>query len=326
MRRLKIFLKSNNMNNDTAVLLIAFGRVELARRTFDAIKAAKPSKFYFYTNAGRPEFPDECKRNEIVRSMAKEVDWPCEFKTWFRERPVGVLDSIRLAINWVFENEEKAIIMEEDCVGSPAWFTFANEMLDKFRDDKRIWMIGGSNYANGYNPYNYSYNFSRFFFIYGWASWRDRWEKIDWNNLHPESLNQYGVVDSYYPNHQQRKFFKNRIRQYGSMNSKLKTWDYAFWNAAIENNAYCVIPPFHLVQNIGVEGVHAGPLGKLRGKRLKAPYNPIEYFKESLDFSNPPIFLSPINSLDHKIFNSWYAKSRVWYIQFLRKVYHIFKK
>ena len=201
------------MQNDAAVLLIAFGRPDYARRTFEAIKRFKPSKFYFYTNAGRPEFPDECKRNQMVRALANEVDWPCTFKTWFREEPVGVLDSIRLAINWVFENEEKAIIMEEDCVGAPAWFDFANIMLDRYADDDRIWMITGCNYAENYNPMNHSYHISRNFFINGWASWKSRWIQIDWAHLNFEKMVKDGLIDSYYPDENQRNYHKYKWKK-----------------------------------------------------------------------------------------------------------------
>lgn len=313
------------MKNDAAVLLIAFGRVEYARKTFEAIKTARPSKLYFYTNAGRPDHPDECKRNEIVKAMTNEVDWPCDLKTWFRDEPVGVLDSIRLAINWVFENEEKAIIMEEDCVGSPAWFTFANEMLAKYKDDSRVWMIGGSNYAEDCNPFKYSYHFSRNFFINGWASWRDRWKKVDWNNLDFFSIMNEGVIDSYYQTNAQRQYHKRSIRTNAKIIEENKCWDFCFWYTAVANNAYSIIPSYHLVQNIGIEGTHQGPLGKIQlffGSKYRIPYNRITFQGNKLDTSRPPIYLCPEFIFDNEVYKRWMAKENVWYIRYLRVIYH----
>lgn len=314
------------MKNDAAVLLIAFGRVDYARKTFEAIKAAKPSKFYFYTNAGRPDHPDECKRNEIVKSMANEVDWPCEFKTWFREEPVGVLDSIRLAINWVFENEEKAIIMEEDCVGAPAWFSFANEMLEKYKDNDRVWLISGCNYAEDYNPLSHSYHFSRNFFINGWASWRSRWKQIKWDQLGYDTLLKEGVIESYYPDVQQRRYHRDKIKQYGKEIEKTLCWDFVFWYSAVANNSFSIIPSRHLVQNIGIQGVHAGILAKFKGKKLKIPYNPVTFHEVDFDYSNPPLFVCPDNKFDRKVYTNWLSKTRVWYIEIPRRIYHFFKK
>lgn len=314
------------MNNDAAVLLIAFGRPEYARKTFEAIKASKPSKFYFYTNAGRKDYPEECKRNEMVKALAKEVDWPCEFKTWFRTEPVGVLDSIRLAIDWIFENEEKAIVMEEDCVGSLAWFAFANEMLKKYQDNERIWMIGGSNYAEDYNPHGYSYHISRNFFINGWASWRDRWKKIDWNHLNLLSIMEEGVIDSYYTTSRQRAHHRNSIKQNAATIDKNKCWDFVFWYTAVSNYAFCITPSYHLVQNIGVEGVHQGPLGRFQllfGGKLRVPYNPITFKDSKLDTSRPPKFICPEYRFDNEIFKRWVGKEDVWYIKYPKRIYHM---
>ena len=310
---------------DAAVLLIAFGRIDYARKTFEAIKTAKPSKFYFYTNAGRPDHPDECKRNEIVKAMAKEVNWPCEFKTWFREEPVGVLDSIRLAIDWVFQNEEKAIIMEEDCVGAPAWFTFANEMLDKYADNDRVWMIGGSNYAEDCNPFNYSYHFSRNFFINGWASWRDRWKKVDWDSLDFLSILKEGVIDSYYPTKRQRKYHRSNILRNAKAIEQNKCWDFCFWYTAVANNAYSIIPAYHLVQNIGIEGIHQGPLGRLQlffGSKYRIPYNLVTYKEDIMDSSHHPKFLCPEFIFDNEVYKRWMGKENVWYIKYPRIIYH----
>ena len=47
------------------------------------------------------------------------------------------------------------------------------------------------------------------------------------------------------------------------------------------------IPSRHLVQNIGIQGVHAGILAKFNGKKLKIPYNPVTFHEVDFDYSNP---------------------------------------
>lgn len=311
-------------NKEVPVLLIAFSRVDYARKTFEAIKRAKPAKFYFYTNKGRAEFPEECRNNEIVRSMVNEVDWPCELKTWFRDEPVNMLDSIRLAIDWVFRNEEMAIVMEEDCVGAPAWFDFASDMLVRYKDDKRIWMIGGSNYAEDYNPKGYSYHITRFCFINGWASWRDRWQSVSWDNLNYNKLITEGVIDSYFSNQKERLFHKRRIKQSADINAINKCWDFAFWYTAVEKYSFFITPSRHLVQNVGIQGVHQGPLAKLRGGKRRVPYNSITFKEDSYGFLKHPPFICPDNNFDKMVFNRWAKALDSWYIRFLRYIYHKF--
>jgi hypothetical protein len=237
---------------------------------------------------------------------------------------VGVFDSVRLAIDWVFKNEERAIVMEEDCVGAPAWFDFASEMLEKYEDNNRVWMIGGTNYAENYNPRGYSYHFTRNFFCYGWASWRSRWNQIDWKHLDFNKLVEGGLIDAYCPDNKYRKFNKRRIRLGHRFAEENLQWEFANWYAGMEHFAYCITPSRHLVQNIGTEGANQGPLAKLRGKKLDIPFNPITYHEAHLDTSHPPIYVCPENDYDAYVYKVWLSKWDIWYIDILRKIYRVF--
>lgn len=59
----------------------------------------------------------------------KEVDWDCELHTFFREEYVDVYTSVRGAMDWVFDNEEQAIILEDDCVPSVAFLSIVISSL-----------------------------------------------------------------------------------------------------------------------------------------------------------------------------------------------------
>lgn len=69
------------------------------------------------------------------------------------------------AINWFFENEESGIILEDDSMPCTAFFDFSAKMLYKYRSNQKVWMIGGSNYAENFNPNNESYHFSKNFLL-----------------------------------------------------------------------------------------------------------------------------------------------------------------
>ena len=131
---------------ETPVLFITFVRPEYARQTFDAIKLAQPKKLYFYSNKGREEREGEVEKNEIIRSYINEIDWPCELHTWFRDECVNAYDSLRGAITWLFENEETGIVLEEDCVPTLGFFSFVDQLIPKFKDNKDVWYISGDNF------------------------------------------------------------------------------------------------------------------------------------------------------------------------------------
>ena len=115
---------------DTPVLYITFARPEYASQSFAAIKKAQPKKLYFYSNKARTDRPDEVARNEEVRSYVKQIDWDCEVKTWFREDYVDVYTSLWGAIDWLFDNEEKGIIIEEDVVASLTFYSFVDQIIE----------------------------------------------------------------------------------------------------------------------------------------------------------------------------------------------------
>lgn len=109
----------------TAVLFETYIRDDYARIAFDAIKKAQPRKLYFYSNKAREDRPEDVRRNERIRSWVKEIDWDCDLHTFFREEYVDQYTSLSGAINWVFENEEQAIVLEDDCVASLAFLIIA---------------------------------------------------------------------------------------------------------------------------------------------------------------------------------------------------------
>lgn len=294
---------------DVPVLYIAFARPEYARKSFNAIKAAKPKKFYFYSNKGREGHGDELERNEQVRSMLKEVDWDCELHTWFRDECVDVYTSLWGAINWLFENEEMGIILEEDCVAAPSFFGFAEKMLLKYKDEPRIWMIAGDNYAEKWNPHGYSYHFSKNLFIYGWASWRDRWQKVDWNHsIMPDMINN-GVLEAAYDTKQQRNFHTRKLTKAMPFVERTKCWDYMFTSVGMCFGGLSILPSRHLIQNVGLSGSHH----KAGRFSLSATYNPITFLEDEYPITKePPFIVSDVEFDEHQFHELHYKDSLFW--------------
>lgn len=240
---------------DTPVLFITFVRPDYARQTWDGIKAAKPKTLYFYSNKGRTDKEGEVVRNEEIRAYIKEVDWECDLHTWFRDECVNVYDSLRGAIDWLFENEEQGIVLEEDCVPTLGFFSYADQLIAKFKNDRRIWFISGDNFIN-YNPGGYDYIFSHHSQIYGWASWRDRWNSIDWNLTTLDLFLSDGYVNYLFPF---AKLARDRISiMKRAKNWLLQTqcWDGIFYANMLMNNAMSIYPRENLITNIGVSGEH----------------------------------------------------------------------
>lgn len=290
------------------VLFITFARPDYARQTFEGIKKAKPSILYFYSNKARIDKPDEINKNNAIRAFVDEVDWHCELKTFFREEYVDIYTSLWSAIDWVFENEEQAIILEEDCVPSLAFFDFCSQLLPKLKDDQRIWVLSGNNFIEGYNPNGYDYFYSYFPYLYGWASWRNRWQKVIRERLPYEEIVNYRLFDHIYVK-------SVAVKQALNFTKKIvdtPAWDYRFTISMKCNGGFGVIPKINLVSNIGITGVHNSRYSGFVHQRC-LPENP-----EYVVAKQPPFIFPDFNYTEH-----WY---KTYYLKKNKILYKILKK
>ena len=260
-------------NNElkTSVLFLVFNRPDTTSKVFEAIRQAKPPRLYVAADGPREDKLGEVERVKEARTIATAVDWPCEVKTLFRDKNLGCKEGVSSAINWFFEQEEQGIILEDDCLPSLSFFKFCEIMLDKYRENKSVWMI------NGFNPHHPGISSSEYFMsqnpsVWGWASWRDRWVHytvdIDYARKEPywsTGLKLPDYVISYYD-----KAFSDTASE------KIDTWDYQLSFLILKNNGYVIKSFANLVSNIGVYGKHSNrsdhnhhvPIGSINLEKL----------------------------------------------------------
>ena len=89
---------------------------------------------------------------------------------------LGCKARVSSGLDWVFEQVPEAIILEDDCLPHPTFFRFCEELLAHYRDDQRVGMISGDNFQFGHRINDDSYYFSNINHIWGWATWRSRWQ------------------------------------------------------------------------------------------------------------------------------------------------------
>ncbi len=161
------------------VLFLVFNRPETTRRVFEAIRAARPPKLYIAADGPRAGRPGEAEICNEVRSIATDVNWPCEVRTLFRDKNLGCKLGVSSGINWFFGHEEEGIIVEDDVLPEATFFDFCDEMLERYRHDERVAMITGSNLVSKEFLAASSYFFTYYCNIWGWASWRRIWNHYD---------------------------------------------------------------------------------------------------------------------------------------------------
>jgi hypothetical protein len=260
----------------TAVLFIGFKRYDESKAVIEAIRAARPPRFYFACDGPRPDRPDEVEEVERVRALAALVDWPCEFRTRFSEVNQSVKFGPPNAIDWFFEHEEEGIILEDDCLPVPTWFRFAEEMLEHFRQDERVWVVMGNNLMTEWEPKNDdSYYFSAHGYgaYWGWATWRRCWKQYDLHMHHWPELRDGGLLEGHFLSNRESREALALLD--GSWDGTIHSWDFQLDYGRIMHGRVNIIPNVNLIRNIGFgdNSTHTGSDLDPRNKETSSDIN-----------------------------------------------------
>ncbi len=91
----------------TPVVLIAFNRPDVTRRTLAAIRAARPGRLFLVCDGPRADRPDDAARCAEVRAVFDGVDWPCEVERRFSDVNLGCEGNVELGLDWVFAQVDR---------------------------------------------------------------------------------------------------------------------------------------------------------------------------------------------------------------------------
>jgi hypothetical protein len=237
----------------TAVLFLVFNRLDTTKRVFEAIRQAKPSRLYIASDGPRDNRAGEEAIVQAVRDyIINHVDWNCEIKTLYREHNLGCKYAVSSAITWFFENEESGIIIEDDCLPSQSFFIYCQELLDCYRTDTRIMQICGFSFLKKWKRGGYSYYFSNYGPIWGWASWRRAWKCYDVNiKLWPE-IKEKKLYEDISQNKAEAEYRRNLYDNLYA--GKINTWDYQWGLAKLINRGLSIIPSVNMISNLGFAG------------------------------------------------------------------------
>lgn len=262
---------------DVPVALVLFNRPDKTRKTLDAIRRVKPTTLYAIADGPRPNTPEDAARCAATRALIDEIDWDCTVHKAYAEQNLGIKQRVEGGLDWVFANEDAAIVLEDDCVAHPTFFRFCEELLTHYQSEHRVRSITGTNLLGSESASPYSYRFSRYPISWGWATWRRAWQQYDpemrtWTRaLQTEWLAPFlGDV---------------RASEYWAFifNSESTTpanWDYAWTYAAWQHDGLSIHPNVNLISNIGfgADATHTTePMDTLANRAVHAMTFPLQH-------------------------------------------------
>ena len=235
----------------TPIAILTFNRPQLTERLLGILAQVRPHKLLVVSDGPRPHVASDAGRCAAVRGLFEKVDWECEIERNVSEHNMGSFPRNSSGLNWVFDQVEEAIILEDDCLPDLSFFPYCEELLEKYRDDPRIGLISGNNFLKpSVNRQAPSYFFSRYATTWGWASWKRTWQQVDLNMSYWLEMRDSGNL--------RRSLFSSCEEKYwrgvydGIFEQKRKNaWDYQLMLACRHFDLLTIVPSLNLVSNIG---------------------------------------------------------------------------
>ena len=233
------------MRTTAPVAIFVYNRADHTARTIKHLQRnllAQETDVYFFSDGGR----DEASWHAVnkVRKLLHKV-------TGFRsvsviERPCNYYleRNVIEGINQVLKTHDRIIVMEDDIVSSPYYLTYMNDALDYYRNDKRVMHVAGFTHLSV--PQKGDTYFSYHMSGWGWATWRDRWEKFVHYNSREEAL--AGLTDTDIA----RITYNGRFDCLKMLDRRPIPWDICWNIAIIRHGGLSLHPTRTLVRNIGL--------------------------------------------------------------------------
>jgi hypothetical protein len=236
------------MSADThPVAFFVFNRPAVTKIVFDRIRQARPPVLMLIGDGPRHNRAGESDACRQVRQIVERVAWPCEVLKNYSDTNLGCGARVASGLDWVFQQVEEAIILEDDCLPDSTFFRFCSELLERYRDEQRVMQIAGSNLLFGRRATDDSYYFSRYSQCWGWATWRRAWRHFDFD-MHSWKENREACLAKFTHNGE-RAFWQHGWDSIAA--KRLDTWDYQWSLSVLNANGLSITPAVNLVSNLG---------------------------------------------------------------------------
>ena len=243
---------------DVAILLIGFNRPVLITKALDSIRTAKPSRIYITVDGARTNVAGENLLVDKVKEIVHNIDWLCTVYYKFNEANLGAEETVSAGVSWVLENEDSVIVMEDDIVAPLSFFQFCEEMLEKYKNNKNVYMVSGCQITPVELPNNEDYLFALYGHTgAGWATWRRAWNRF---SLHIDVEGGHANINylkSISRCKEEEYFYLDVFRQMRDVGTGRSTWDLCWFFIRLMEKGMSILPRANLTSNIGEFGLHA---------------------------------------------------------------------
>lgn len=311
------------------VIIFNYNRLDHSRQTWEALSRnqyAAETELYLYCDGPKANAPDEMRQHIAeLHAQAKQyaIDAPKQGKfkavhVICAEKNKGLANSIIGGVSEVIAKHGRVIVLEDDLLTSPYFLKYMNKALDKYERYPSVFTISANRppVNKMFIPADYEYDVfvSLRPFSTGWATWKDKWERIDWS---------LDYLDDFLKHPQQIKSFHHGGDDLTNMlllqrDHKIDSWAIRYAFQHFYHHAVAILPCVPYVDNTGFDGTG------------------VHSWNDETDFRNN-VSLAPENPRmpdviyeDERIINAFYSYycrvKRPWWQRVINTIYRIFGK
>lgn len=234
------------------IVLFAYNRPEHTARALRSLAAAdmaESTDLIIFCD-GPKETPDDAERVAKVRAACRAATGFRSVRIEERERNMGLAANIIDGVGKVIGERGRVIVVEDDLTVSGFFLRYMNAALDYY-DGRGVFSVAGYSPEleipkdYGVSTYMMHRNCS-----WGWATWRSRWEKVDWS---------VATFDTFIRDSRRRRAFNECGNDLSPMLLRWKigeinSWSIRFCYAGFLCGEPTVYPRKSLVRNGGADG------------------------------------------------------------------------
>ncbi len=231
------------------ICLFTYNRLAETQQTIAALKnnhLAPNSKLYIFSDGPKKE--TEIEKVEKVRDFIKTVNGFKSVEIFNSEKNQGLASSIIQGVSKIIKNKNKVIVLEDDLITAPNFLVFMNQALDYYLYKDRIFSISGfSHKVTLDEKYKYDVFLRGRPYSWGWATWKDRWESVDWDVNDWESFKNNKLEKKEFNSHGSDLFGLLE----SSMNGKISSWAIRFAYSQYKQRKFTICPTLSKIRNDG---------------------------------------------------------------------------
>ncbi|MDP4116659.1 MAG: sugar transferase [Bacteroidota bacterium] len=232
------------------LILFVYNRPEHTFNTLEAlsknIDADKTDLFIF---SDGPKNEQAIQKITEVRNVVSNVKGFNKVEIITAEKNKGLANSIIGGVTQIINTYGKVIVLEDDLISAPNFLVYMNKALNFYEDYEKVFTIHGY-CADIKFPQNYKFDT---YFVptrigsWGWGTWKNVWETIDWNINDRDTFFKDAVQQKEF-NYMGNDLVKMLKKQ---LANEIDTWDVQFCYHLLKNNAYSIYPVASKIQNKG---------------------------------------------------------------------------